>query len=71
MPCEEAIDQPIWVEARKVKSESYVCKYLLEQKLFVLTVVRGSNPVIGKIYIQRLFTLKCIEKTKQREIGHE
>ena len=26
--------------------------------------VRGSNPVIGKIYIEQLFTINCIEKTK-------
>ena len=25
--------------------------------------VRGSNPVFGKIYDERLPTLKCIEKT--------
>ena len=26
--------------------------------------VSGSNPVIGKIYIEHLFTINCIEKTK-------
>ena len=27
--------------------------------------VRGSNPVIGKIYIEHLFTVNCIEKKKK------
>ena len=26
--------------------------------------VHGSNPVIGKIYIEHKFTVNCIEKTK-------
>ena len=26
--------------------------------------VRSSNPVIGKNYIEHLFTVNCIEKTK-------
>ena len=26
--------------------------------------VHGSNPVIGKIYFERLFIVNCIEKTK-------
>ena len=30
----------------------------------VACYARGSNPVIGKIYIENLFTLNCIEKTK-------
>ena len=34
----------------------------------------GSNPVIGKIYIEHLFTVNCIEKikmkTKRPEMAH-
>ena len=26
--------------------------------------MQGSNPVIGKIYIEHYFTVNCIEKTK-------
>ena len=26
--------------------------------------VRGSNPVIGKLYTENSFTVNCIEKTK-------
>ena len=29
--------------------------------------VRGSNPVIGKIYIEHLFTVICIGKRKIKE----
>ena len=29
--------------------------------------VRSSNPVISKIYIEHLFTVNCIEKTKIKE----
>ena len=29
-----------------------------------IRTVCGSNPVISKIYIEHLFTVNCIEKTK-------
>ena len=29
--------------------------------------VCGSNPVIGKIYIEHLFTVNCIEKIKMKK----
>ena len=29
--------------------------------------VRGLNPGIGKIYIEHLFTVNCIEKTKRKK----
>ena len=34
--------------------------------------VRGSNPFIGKIYIEHLFTFNYIEKTKikKKEAGY-
>ena len=34
--------------------------------------VHGSNPVIGKIYFERLFIVNCIEKTKikKKEAGN-
>ena len=31
--------------------------------------VRSSNPVIGKIYIEYLFTLNCIQKTNIKKKG--
>ena len=33
--------------------------------------VRSSNPVIGKIYIEHLFTINCMEKTKINKRGRE
>ena len=35
--------------------------------------IRGSNPVIGKTFIEHLFTANCVEKTKikkKRLNGH-
>ena len=29
--------------------------------------VRNSNPDIGKIYFQQLFTVNCVEKTKKKK----
>ena len=44
---------------------------LVEQSL-AIPEVRGSNPVIGKIYIEHLFPVNCIEKTKikKKEAGN-
>ena len=36
----------------------------LVERLLAISKVRGSNLVIGKIYIEHLFTVNCIEKTK-------
>ena len=36
----------------------------LVEQLLPLLEVRGSNTVIGKINIEHLFTIICIEKTK-------
>ena len=33
--------------------------------------VCGSNPVIGKIYIEHLFTVNCIEKIKMKKRGRK
>ena len=33
--------------------------------------VRGSNPVISKIYIQHLFTVNCIQKDENKERERE
>ena len=44
----------------------------LVERLLPIPEVFGSNPVIGKIlYIENLFTLNCIEKTKikKKEAG--
>ena len=40
-----------------------VVTQLVEWSL-LMSEVRGLNPVIGKIYIERLFTVNSIEKTK-------
>ena len=37
----------------------------LVERLLPISEVRRSNPVIGKIYIDRLFTVKCFEKAKK------
>ena len=47
-----------------------VVAQLVERSLSI-PEVRGSNPVIGKIYIEHLFTVNCIEKTKIRKRGRE
>ena len=39
----------------------------LVERLLLTFEVRGSNPVIGKFYIEHLFTLNYIEKTKIKE----
>ena len=36
----------------------------LVERLLPTPEVRGSNPVIFKIYIEHLFAVNCIEKTK-------
>ena len=50
---------------------SVVVAQLVEWSLPILKV-HGSNPVIGKIYIEHLFTISCIEKTKinKKEAGN-
>ena len=44
---------------------------LVEQSLLI-PQARGSNPVIGKIYIEQLFNVSCIEgaKIKEKEAGN-
>ena len=44
----------------------------LVERLLPIPEVRGSNPVIGKIYIHHLLTVNCIEKkkTKKKEAGN-
>ena len=39
----------------------------LVEHLLPAPEVRGSKPVFGKIYIEHLFTVNCIEKTKIRK----
>ena len=41
----------------------------LEMQLIATPEVSGSNPVIGKIYIDHWFTVSCIEKTKIKKNG--
>ena len=33
--------------------------------------VRGSNPVIGKLYLYYLYSVNCFEKMKIKERGRE
>ena len=44
----------------------------LKERSLALPDVRGSNPVIRKIYIEHLFPVNCIEKTKikKKEAGN-
>ena len=44
----------------------------LAERLLLIPEVHGSIPVIGKIYIEHLFTVNCIEKTKikKKEAGN-
>ena len=48
-----------------------VVAQLVEQSLLI-PQARGSNPVIGKIYIEQLFNVSCIEgaKIKEKEAGN-
>ena len=44
-----------------------VVAQLVERPLLI-PEVRGSNPLIGKnLYIEHLFTVNCIEKTKMKK----
>ena len=36
----------------------------LVERLLLIPEVHGLNPVIGKIYIEHLIAVNCIEKTK-------
>ena len=53
------------------KNMAVVVAQLVEQSL-PIPEVQGSNPVIGKIYIEHLLTVNCIEKTeiKKKEAGN-
>ena len=44
-------------------SRAVLVAQLVERSLLI-PEVHGSNPVIGKIYIEHLFTVNSIEKTK-------
>ena len=39
----------------------------MEERSLLIPEGRGSNPVIGKIYNEHLFTVNCIEKTKRKK----
>ena len=39
----------------------------LVERSLPLSDVSSSNPVMGKIYIEHLFTVNCIEKTTNKE----
>ena len=43
----------------------------LVERLLPIPEVRGSNPVIGKIYIEHLFIFNCVEGTKFRKRGRK
>ena len=44
----------------------------LVERLLPILEVRGSNPAIGQIYVENLFTINFIEKTKinEKEAGN-
>ena len=44
----------------------------LVERSLQIAEVRSSNPGIGKIYIEHLFTVNCIEKknVKKKEAGN-
>ena len=48
---------------REIRNWALVVAQLVE-RLLKIPEVRGSNPVIGKIYIEHLFAVNCIENTK-------
>ena len=52
------------------KYGAVVVAQLVERSL-PIPEVHSSNPVIGKIYIEHLFTINCIEKTKINKRGRE
>ena len=52
---------------KELRTWAAVVAQLAEQSL-PIPEVRGSNLVIGKnVYIEHLFTVNCIEKTKIKE----
>ena len=50
---------------KKVKRRAVVVAQLVE-RLLPISDVRRLNPIINKIYIEHLFTVNCIEKTKKK-----
>ena len=56
----------VLVGTNNVVNREMVVAQLVEQSLLI-PEVRGSNPVIGKIYNEHLFTVNCIEKTKRKK----
>ena len=71
------IFEQIWIIREKAQEELFskrrsysraVVVAQLVEWLLPIPEVRGSNPVIGKnLYIEQLFTVNCIEKTKIKE----
>ena len=56
--------------ASQVRPKTVIVAQLVEW-LLAIPEVRGSNPVIGKIYMEHLFPVNCIEKTKiKKEAGN-
>ena len=51
----------LWV--KQFTTRAVIVVQLVKPLLLILEV-HGSNPVIGKIYVEHLFTVNCIEKTK-------
>ena len=57
-----------WLRSKQSFPRAVAVAQLVEQSLSILEV-RSLNPVMGKIYIEHLFTVKCIEKTKIKKTG--
>ena len=67
-----ASDPSYNISSEIIKTERWILAVAkLVERWLPTPVDRGSNPVIGKIYIEHLFTVNCIEKTKIRKRGRE
>ena len=53
--------------AQRINSKLAVVVAQLVERSLPIPKVHGLNPVISKIYIEHLFTVNCIEKTKIKE----
>ena len=59
-----------WTNSLFIKGSGCVAQ--LVEQLLAIPEVHSSNPVIGKTYIEYLFTFNCIEKMKiKKKRGRE
>ena len=55
--------------SQRINSKLAVVVAQLVERSLPIPEVHGLNPVISKIYIEHLFTVNCIEKTKINKNG--